>query len=110
MKNRFLVINKEKIYAYIVSIMTVVTIFFLSGMMSSNIQETEEVLSNDIQKTEIGEAVSTNAEYTAEIQNKNENNPKNANNTKNENVEIDAKSIENKNTLENEVILNNEIN
>ena len=49
MKNKFLVINKEKIYAYVVSIMTIVTIFCMTNMMNHNFKDTEEVLSNDVQ-------------------------------------------------------------
>ena len=95
MKNRFFVINKEKIYAYVVSIMTVVTIFFLSGMMNNNIEETEEVSSNDTQNAVIGEAVSTSASYMDETENKEnmsnntENNINTEEVTKTENTVID---------------------
>lgn len=41
MKNLFLVINKEKIYAYVVSIMTIVTLFFMSTMINKNVDVTE---------------------------------------------------------------------
>lgn len=36
MKNVFLVINKEKVYAYAVSILTIITLFFMSSILSSN--------------------------------------------------------------------------
>ena len=50
MKNRFFVINKEKVYAYIVSIMTIVIIFTMSSIMNdSDLKETEEVYSNDVE-------------------------------------------------------------
>lgn len=42
MKNMFLVINKEKIYAYVVSFLTIVTLFFMSSIVGSlNMDETE---------------------------------------------------------------------
>ena len=59
MKNRFLVINREKIYAYVVSIMTIVVIFFMTNIMNNNLDNTEEVSSNSIENSEIGEALST---------------------------------------------------
>ena len=70
MKNLFLVINKEKIYAYIVSIMTIVTIFLMSSIINSNLENTEEVSTNSIEinstvensqenNSAIGEAIST---------------------------------------------------
>lgn len=49
MKNLFLVINKEKIYAYIVSIMTIVTLFFMTSIMTSDFDETESTSSNVIE-------------------------------------------------------------
>lgn len=36
MKNLFLVINKEKVYAYVVSIMTIATLFFMSIVINGN--------------------------------------------------------------------------
>lgn len=42
MKNLFLVINKEKVYAYIVSILTIVALFFMSSMLNSELIESEE--------------------------------------------------------------------
>lgn len=46
MKNMFLVINKEKVYAYVVSVCTIITLFFMSSMISSNFTESEETSSN----------------------------------------------------------------
>ena len=46
MKNFFLVINKEKIYAYAVSILTILTLFFMSSMMDLKFEETEVTSSN----------------------------------------------------------------
>ena len=48
MKNLFLVVSKEKIYAYVVSIMTVVVIFFMSGIINSDLENTEEISANII--------------------------------------------------------------
>ena len=36
MKNIFFVINKEKVYAYIVSILTIVILFFMSSVLNSD--------------------------------------------------------------------------
>ncbi len=46
MKNMFLVINKEKVYAYVVSVFTIITLFFMSSIISSNFTESEETSSN----------------------------------------------------------------
>ena len=58
MKNLFLVVNKEKIYAYIVSIMTIVTVFFMSSLINSDLKETEPTSTNIIENS-VGEAIST---------------------------------------------------
>ena len=58
MKNLFLVVNKEKIYAYVVSIMTIVTVFFMSSLINSDLKETESTSTNVIENN-IGEAIST---------------------------------------------------
>ena len=42
----FLVINKEKVYAYVVSVFTIITLFFMSSIISSNFTESEETSSN----------------------------------------------------------------
>ena len=57
-KNLFLVINKEKIYAYVVSIMTIVTLFFMSTMINKNFDATETTSSsvnvtNNVQENNI---------------------------------------------------------
>lgn len=46
MKNMFLVINKEKVYAYIVSVFTIVALFFMSDMINSNFTDSEETFSD----------------------------------------------------------------
>ena len=63
MKNLFLVFNKEKIYAYIVSIMTIVVIFFISSLTNSNLRKTEVTSSNDVEENIIGEAIYTGSPY-----------------------------------------------
>ena len=63
MKNMFLVLNKEKIYAYVVSIMTIVTIFFMSSLINSDLKETEVTSSNSLENNAIGEAISTSKPY-----------------------------------------------
>lgn len=61
MKNFFLVINKEKIYAYIVSILTILTLFFVSDIINSDFKETEPVSSNVVElKNEVNNT-STNS-------------------------------------------------
>ena len=51
MKNMFFVINKEKVYAYVVSIFTIVTLFFMSQVLNTDISSTE-VTSGNIENTE----------------------------------------------------------
>ena len=51
MKNFILVINKEKIYAYVLSICTIITLFFMSTMINQNLDESEETSSNIVQNT-----------------------------------------------------------
>ncbi len=63
MKNMFLVLNKEKIYAYVVSIMTIVTIFFMSSLINSDLKETEVTSSNSVENNAIGEAISTSTPH-----------------------------------------------
>ena len=41
MKNLFFVINKEKVYAYIVSVVTIVILFFMSATINNNITTKE---------------------------------------------------------------------
>ena len=65
MKNRFFVINKEKIYAYVVSIMTVVVIFFMSSMMNSDLKETEEVSANDTKTSTMNQEITSNDTKTS---------------------------------------------
>ena len=36
MKNMFFIINKEKVYAYVVSILTIVILFFMSSVLNSD--------------------------------------------------------------------------
>lgn len=79
MKKMFLVFNKEKIYAYVVSIMTIVTIFFLSSLINSDVNETKLTSSNSIEINAIGEAISTSnpSEENVDTKEKNEENKEN---------------------------------
>ena len=67
MKNLFLVVNKEKIYAYIVSIMTIVAIFFMSSLINSDLKNTEVTSTNEVQNNNIGEAIFTSSPYDANV-------------------------------------------
>ena len=44
--NMFFVVNKEKVYAYVVSILTIVTLFFLSQVLNSDLSTVEETTTN----------------------------------------------------------------
>ena len=46
MKNFFLVINKEKLYAYIVSVLTVCMLFLMSGIINKDLNEVDTTSSN----------------------------------------------------------------
>lgn len=48
----FLIINKEKIYAYVVSVLTIVILFFISSFLNSDINDTQSTSVN-IEKNEI---------------------------------------------------------
>ena len=63
MKKIFFVLNKEKIYAYAVSILTIVTIFFISGLINTDLKNTEFTSSNIVENKDIGEAISTSIPY-----------------------------------------------
>ena len=51
MKNFILVINKEKIYAYVLSICTIVTLFFMSNFINNNFEDSEVTSSNIIENS-----------------------------------------------------------
>ena len=61
LKNLFLVINKEKIYAYIVSVLTIVTLFSLSSMINNDLNDAE-VLSSNVLENSISENIIDNTE------------------------------------------------
>lgn len=46
MKNMFLVINKEKVYAYLVSIVTIITLFFMSHLLNTDLSNSETTSTN----------------------------------------------------------------
>ena len=58
LKNMFFVINKEKVYAYVVSILTIVILFFMSHLLNSD-DNTDMVSSNYLQENVINDVVST---------------------------------------------------
>lgn len=68
MKNMFFVINKEKIYAYVVSIMTIVTIFFMSSLINSDLKETEVTSSNSIENSFGKDTISINSKENNAIE------------------------------------------
>ena len=84
MKNLFLVFNKEKIYAYIVSIMTIVAIFFMSNLMNSDLENTEVTSANDVNNNIIGEAIYISSPYNTSEEINND-----SIETKNENISTD---------------------
>ena len=49
MKNFIFVINKEKIYAYVLSICTIVTLFFMSSFINNNFDDSEMTSSNVVE-------------------------------------------------------------
>lgn len=52
----FFVINKEKVYAYVVSLFTIVTLFFMSNILNSEFNEVKETatdIKNEIVNTNI---------------------------------------------------------
>lgn len=54
----FFVINKEKIYAYVVSVLTIIMLFFVSSFFKSDIEDIEPVSSNSIQNSNIENTIS----------------------------------------------------
>ena len=44
----FFVINKEKVYAYVVSILTIVTLFFMSHILNTDITGRQETSVNTV--------------------------------------------------------------
>ena len=46
MKNFFLVINKEKLYAYVVSVLTICILFLMSGIINKDLDGIETTSSN----------------------------------------------------------------
>ena len=54
-----MVINKEKIYAYVVSVLTIVILFFMSSFLNSDIKDTQSTSVN-IEKNEFINNTSNN--------------------------------------------------
>ena len=64
----FFVINKEKVYAYVVSILTIVTLFFMSHVLNSDFSKVEETATNVEQNVN---SVVTNIKATNTDENEN---------------------------------------
>ncbi len=60
MKNMFFVINKEKVYAYVVSILTIVTLFFMSHVLNSDLSVVEDTSTNVEQNVNIENSLVSN--------------------------------------------------
>ena len=74
MKNMFFVINKEKVYAYVVSILTIVTLFFMSHVLNYNIDVSTETSANTVNSDNAYYSENCNANsYTNEYTNTNTN-------------------------------------
>lgn len=56
----FFVINKEKVYAYVVSILTIVTLFFMSHILNSDLSSVEETSTNVEQNINITNTTNEN--------------------------------------------------
>jgi len=69
LKNMFFVINKEKVYAYIVSILTIVILFFMSSVLNSDF--TFEKTSTDIKQNINIDNLNTQNSTEALVQNDN---------------------------------------
>ena len=50
MSKKFLVISKEKIYAYVVSVFTIITLFMITGVLNNDLEDTDKASSNLIQE------------------------------------------------------------
>ena len=62
----FFVINKEKVYAYVVSILTIVTLFFMSQVLNSDLSNVEETSTNVTQNVETQNSLVQNNEQAME--------------------------------------------
>ena len=71
MKNMFLVINKEKVYAYVVSILTIVTLFFMSHILNTDIGGSEETAANVVnsqsENCNTGENINVNTNINTNV-------------------------------------------
>ncbi len=83
MKNMFFVINKEKVYAYVVSIVTIVILFFMSHVLNSDLNTVEETYTNVEQSTNSENTQNNELSASSNIQNNELSNSQN-NNTLND--------------------------
>ena len=58
----FWVINKEKVYAYAVSILTIVTLFFMSHVLNADIGGSEETAVNVVNSENLNYNENTNTD------------------------------------------------
>ena len=59
MKNFIFVIHKEKIYAYVLSICTIVTLFFMSNFINNNFDDSELTSSNIVENTSQNQTINS---------------------------------------------------
>ena len=59
MKNFICVIHKEKIYAYVLSICTIVTLFFMSNFINNNFEDAEVTSSNVVENTSQNQTINS---------------------------------------------------
>ena len=67
----FLVINKEKVYAYIVSVLTIVTLFVMSSVINTNFRDSKETSSN-IESNNINSDIDIEADSKMNLNMKND--------------------------------------
>ena len=60
LKNMFFVINKEKVYAYVVSILTIVTLFFMSHVLNTDITGSQETSANTVNEQNLNYNINSN--------------------------------------------------
>lgn len=97
MKNMFFVINKEKIYAYVVSIVTIVILFFMSHVLNSDLNTVEETYINVEQSTNSENNTQNNELSTSSNTQDNEASNSQNNNTLNDIVSNDGMMENNSN-------------
>ena len=95
MKNMFWVINKEKVYAYVVSILTIVTLFFMSHILNEDWSETKTTSTNTEQNVNVERNIDDMNNKNTKTNNENTNNKESNVNNKNKNVKNNNSNMEN---------------